>query len=128
MLNRTARRLVVAAALVATAGIGVTVASAAGTLGTRYAGSAAAPTVQRQALPIVSGDLGEVVVRAPGDLGEIVVRAPGDLGEVLVRVARLPAAGQLMADLVVSAPRVHARDLARGTHAMTAPAMMAASR
>ena len=128
MLNCTARRLMVAAALVTTAGVGITVASAAGTLSARHAGSPPAPAVQRQALPVVSGDLGEVVVRAPGELGEVVVHAPGDLGEVLVSVARLPAAGQLMADVVVSAPRVHARDLAPATNTAAAPAMMAASR
>jgi hypothetical protein len=128
MLKRTVRRLTVAAALVATAGVGITVASAAGTLGARHAGSPPAPIVQRQALPVVSGDLGEVIVRAPGELGEVVVRAPGELGEVLVSVARLPAAGQLMADVVVSAPRVRARDLAPDMNTAAAPAMMAASR
>ena len=108
MFNRTVRHLVVASLLAATAVAGVTAASAAGDSGLRHAAGGAAPSAQRQPLPFVSGELGEVVVRAPGELGEVVVHAPGDLGEVLVSVARAPVAGQLMADVVVSARRVGA--------------------
>ena len=117
MLNRTVRHLVVAVTLAGV--VGVTAASAAGSVGVRQAAGSAAPIAQREMLPNVSGDLGEFVVRAPGDLGEIVVHAPGDLGEVLVNVARLPGNGQLMADVVVTAPRLGASGLA--------PAMLAVS-
>ena len=110
MLSRTVRHLVVAVALVGV--VGLTAASAAGGVSARQAAGTAAPVAQRQVLPNVSGDLGEFVVRAPGDLGEIVVHAPGDLGEVLVNVGRLPLAGQLMADVVVTAPRLGAAGLA----------------
>ena len=106
MLNRTVRHLVVAVALAGV--VGVTAASAAGGVSARQAAGTAAPVSQREMLPTVSGDLGEFVVHAPGDLGEIVVHAPGDLGEVLVNVARQPLAGQLMADVVVTAPRLDA--------------------
>jgi hypothetical protein len=126
MLNRTVRHLVVAEALVAVAGL--TAASAAGSAGTRSSQRMSTPPTARQVLPQVSGDLGEVIVRAPGDLGEIVVHAPGDLGEVLVSAARLPADGQLMAEVVVTAPRVDGAELARAIDAATGPALMAAAR
>ena len=123
MFNRTVRHLVVATLLAATAVAGVTAASAAGDSGLRHTMGGAAPIVQRQQLPLVNGELGEVVVRAPGDLGEVVVHAPGDLGEVLVSFARAPAAGQLMADVVVSARRVGAA----GVGATAAAALLTAS-
>ena len=110
MLSRTVRHLVVAIALLGV--IGVTAASAAHGVSARQAAGTAAPAAQRGMLPNASGDLGEIVVHAPGDLGEILVHAPGDLGEVLVSVARLPLAGQLMADVVVTAPRLGAAGLA----------------
>ena len=99
MLSRTVRHLVVAVALVGV--VGVTAASAAGGVSARQAAGTAAPVSQREMLPNVSGDL-----------GEFVVHAPGDLGEVLVNVGRLPLAGQLMADVVVTAPRLGAAGLA----------------
>ena len=58
-----------------------------------------------QALPAVSGDLGEVVVTAPHDLGEVVVTAPHDLKEVVVYVQREPFDAPFLADVVVTAPR-----------------------
>ena len=126
MLNRNVRHLVVAVALVAV--VGVTAASAAGSVNALQAVRIAAPTAAHEMLPQVSGDLGEVVVHAPGYLGEIVVHAPGDLGEVLVSVARLPGVGQLMAEVVVMAPRFGGADFAPATDTAMAPAMLAVAR
>jgi len=99
MFTNKTRHLVVALALVAVAGI--TATSAAGFV---HNGSEAA-TATDSSRPMVSGDLGEVVVLAPHDLGEVIVHAPHDLGEVLVNVAREPAPGTYLAQIEVTAPR-----------------------
>ena len=96
MFSTTMRHLVVAVALVAVAG--VTGASAAGYVKhTRH-------TVETAA-PVVSGDLGEVVVHAPSDLGEVTVYAPHDLGNVLVEARRSTAGAPYLAEVLVTAPR-----------------------
>ena len=96
MLSRQIRQWVVAFGLVAAAGItGASASSSAGGLH-RAARLVASP-------PVVSGELGEIVVRAPHDLGEVVVRAPHELNDVLVQVRPLPASGQYLAQVVVTA-------------------------
>ena len=95
MFSTTMRHLVVAVALVAVAG--VTGASAAGYVHTRHTLETAAP--------VVSGDLGEVVVHAPSDLGEVIVYAPHDLGNVLVEARRSTAGAPYLAEILVTAPR-----------------------
>jgi hypothetical protein len=99
MFSSKMRHWVVALGLVAVAG--VTASSAAGFV---HAGRATAPAASGSPV-VVSGDLGEVVVRAPHDLAEVIVHAPHDLGEVLVMVAPAPAGGTYLADVVVTAPR-----------------------
>ena len=94
MLSRQIRHWAVAIGLVAA--VGITAASAAGSVTGRFHAASTAT-------PAVSGDLGEVVVIAPRDFSEVVVRAPHDLGDVLVDVRGLPAAGQYLADIVVTA-------------------------
>ena len=96
MFSTTKRHLVVALGLIAVAG--VTGASAAGYVThTRHAVETSAP--------VVSGDLGEVVVHAPGELGEVVVFAPHDLGNVLVEARRSTAGAPYLAEVLVTAPR-----------------------
>jgi len=80
----------------------VTGASAASFVTHAHRAPAAATT---PALPVVSGDLGEVIVTAPGDLGEVIVRAPADLGEVLVEATRITTPERTLAEVVVTAPR-----------------------
>ncbi|GEM_PF-6524873 len=82
----------------------VTGASAAGLVNYAHRAPAAA-TVTAPQFPVVSGDLGEVIVHAPGDLGEVVVHAPADLGEVLVLATRVDAPARYLAEVTVSAPR-----------------------
>lgn len=77
MFSSKVRRLTVAVALVAVAGV----ATAKG-----FGGHHRTDFVT----PVIGGDLGEVVVYAPGDLGEVVVRAPQDLPEVRVSATRAP--------------------------------------
>ena len=96
MNNSTVRHWVVALGLVAVAGI--TGASAAGFVTHARHG---APV----AAPVVSGDLGEVVIVAPADLGEVVVHAPHDLGDVMVEARRTGPAPAYLAEVVVTAPR-----------------------
>jgi hypothetical protein len=99
MLSRQIRHWVVALGLVTVAG--VTAASAAGSVnGLRQSLQMGASA------PLVSGDLGEIVVVAPHDLGEIIVRAPHDLDDVLVEVRSLPPSGQYLATVVVTASRI----------------------
>ncbi len=101
MLNRTIRHWMVAVALVTVAG--VTAACASGLVhASRQASPAAA---ERAGFPVVSGDLGEVIVYVSGNLGAGVIHAPHDLGEVLVEVPREPAAKTFLAEIVVSVPR-----------------------
>ncbi len=100
MFNSTKRHSVVGLALVAFAG--VTAASAAGYVSHS---SHKAPASQTTAAPVVSGDLGEVVITAPGELGEVVVFAPHDLGNVLVEARRTGAAPAMLAEVIVTAPR-----------------------
>jgi hypothetical protein len=101
MFTSTKRHWAVALGLAAF--VAVTGASAAGYVThTRHATPAqAAPA----AMPVVSGDLGEVIVYPPHDLGEVIVHAPQDLGEVLVEARRPVAAGAFLAEVVVTAPR-----------------------
>ena len=113
MFSRQIRHSLVALGLIAA--VSITAASAAGSVsGTRD--SARAP----QSPPTVSGDLGEVIVRAPHDLGEIIVRAPHDLEDVLVAVRPLPPPGQYLAQIVVTAPRTAGWQLADGAIAALA--------
>jgi hypothetical protein len=101
MLNRTIRHWLVAVALVAVAG--VTAASASGLV---HGSRQVSPIItERTGSPVVSGDLGEVIVYAPGNFGAGVIHAPHDLGEVLVEVPREPAATTYLAEIVVSVPR-----------------------
>jgi hypothetical protein len=109
MFSSKMRHWVVAIGLVAV--VGITASSAAG-FGS-HARQIPAATIERQAMPLANGDLGEVVVYAPGDLGEIIVHAPHDLGEVLVMASRLPPAGVYLAKIVVTAPRDTGVTLAR---------------
>lgn len=95
MYTNKIRHWAVALGLVAFAGI--TGASAAGFVHHTPARS--------QALPVPSGDLGEVVVVAPRYLGEAALRARHDLGEVLVTVHREPVDGAYLAHVVVTVPR-----------------------
>jgi hypothetical protein len=95
MLTNKIRHWVVALGLVAVAGI--TGASAAGFV--RHAGA------RVEAMPVPSGDLGEVIVHAPHDLGEVIVHAPHDLGEILVTVHREPVEGAYLAHVIVTVPR-----------------------
>jgi len=97
MYTNKIRHIAVALGLVAVAV--VTGASAAGFV--RHNSAA----VRIEALPVPSGDLGEVVVHAPHDLGEVIVHAPHDLGEVLVVVHREPVEGAYLAHVVVTVPR-----------------------
>jgi hypothetical protein len=85
MFSSKIRHSMVAVALVAVAGV----ATAGG-----FHGQHRVDGVQ----PIVSGDLGEVVVYAPGDLGEVVVYAPQDLPEVRVSATREPFDAPFLAD------------------------------
>ena len=85
MLSSKVRRLMVAVALVAVAGV----ATAKG-----FGGHHRADFVT----PVIGGDLGEVVVYAPGDLGEVVVRAPQDLPEVRVSATREPIDAPFLVD------------------------------
>jgi hypothetical protein len=100
MFTSTKRHWAVALGLAAF--IAVTGASAAGYVNhARHATAVTAPA----AMPVVSGDLGEVIVYPPHDLGEVTVHAPQDLGEVLVEARRPVAAGAFLAEVVVTAPR-----------------------
>jgi hypothetical protein len=99
MFSTKIRHWVVAVGLIAAAG--VTAESARG-----FSHGHAPTTSAAQGLPVPTGDLGEVVVRAPHDLGEIVVRAPHDLADVLVNVRPMPAAGAYLAEVTVTASRV----------------------
>ncbi|MBS0393377.1 MAG: hypothetical protein JSR54_02065 [Proteobacteria bacterium] len=103
MLTNKFRHWLVALTLVAVAG--VTAASAAGLTAHRGA------THRTDALPIPSGDLGEVVVHAPRDLGEVVVT-----------VHRQPVDGEFLAEVVVTVPR---EDSAVYMHATEAAATLA---
>jgi hypothetical protein len=85
MFSSKFRRVMVAVALVAVAGV----ATAGGFHGHHRADLAT---------PVVGGDLGEVVVYAPGDLGEVVVYAPHDLPEVRVSANREPLDVPVLAD------------------------------
>ena len=85
MLNSKIRRVMVAAALVAVAGV----ATAGGLRGHHRVDSV---------MPAIGGDLGEVVVYAPGDLGEVTVYAPHDLPAVRVSAAREPIDAPFLAD------------------------------
>jgi hypothetical protein len=101
MFTSKMRHWVVALGLVAV--VGVTGASAAGFVNhARHTGQA---TTESGQAPVVSGDLGEVVIHAPNDLGEVVVFAPHDLGNVLVEARRTGAAPAYLAEIVVTAPR-----------------------
>ena len=99
MFTSTKRHWAVALGLAAF--VAVTGASAAGFVTHARHAAPAAPT----AMPVVSGDLGEVVVYPPHDLGEVTVHAPQDLGEVLVEARRPLASGAFLAEVVVTAPR-----------------------
>ena len=85
MLSSKFRRVMVAVALVAVAGV----ATAGG-----FRGHHRADVV----MPVVAGDLGEVVVYAPGELGEVVVYAPKDLPDVQVSATREPFDAPVLAD------------------------------
>jgi len=85
MLSSKFRRMMVAVALVAVAGV----ATAGG-----FRGHHRVDTVT----PTIGGDLGEVVVYAPGDLGEVVVYAPQDLPDVRVSATREPLDAPVLAD------------------------------
>jgi hypothetical protein len=91
MFTSKIRRLMVAVALVAVAG-------AAGAGATAFHGHNGGA-----ALPVATGDLGEVVIYAPGDLGEVIVMAPRDLPDVLVSVARVPFDAPILADAGMAA-------------------------
>ncbi len=97
MFTNTLRHWAVALGLVAI--ICVTAASAAG----HTKGQAG-----REALPIPSGDLGEIVVHGRAELGDVV--RVHDLGEVLVTVHRQPVEGSYLAEVVVTVPRLAASD------------------
>jgi hypothetical protein len=117
MFSSKIRHWVVALGLATVAGVA---ASSAAGLGS-HAQRVPAAKIEREAMPVASGDLGEIVIYAPGDLGEIVVHAPHDLGDVLVMVPRLPAPGVYLAKIVVTAPRDSGAMLARD--AQEAPAL-----
>ena len=93
MFSSKFRRVMVAVALVAVAGV----ATAGGFHGHRLADNAT---------PVVTGDLGEVVVYAPGNLGEVVVFAPHDLPEVRVSATREPIDAPVLADATASLAQV----------------------
>jgi hypothetical protein len=119
MFSSKMRHWVVAFGLVTVAGVA---ASSAAGLGSHARVPAAA--IEREAMPVASGDLGEVVVYAPGDLGEIIVHAPHDLGDVLVLVPRLPARGVYLAKIVVTASRDSGAMLARDAEIVPALAQV----
>ena len=116
MFTNKIRHWAVALGLVAVAVAGVTGASAAGFVHH-------APAARTEALPVPSGDLGEVIVHAPHDLGEVIVHAPRDLGEVLVTVHREPVEGAYLAHVIVTVPR---ESDALYTHATEVAATLAA--
>jgi hypothetical protein len=120
MFSSKIRHWVVALGLATVAGIA---ASSAAGLGS-HAQRVPAAKMEREAMPVASGDLGEVVVYAPGDLGEIIVHAPHDLGDVLVLVPRLPAPGVFLAKIVVTAPRDGGTMLARDAEQVPALAQL----
>jgi hypothetical protein len=120
MFSSKTRHWVVALGLATVASIA---ASSAAGLGS-HARRVHAAEIQVDAMPVASGDLGEVVVYAPGDLGEIVVHAPHDLGDVLVMVPRLPAPGVFLAKIVVTAPRDAGAMLARDAEEVPALAQV----
>jgi hypothetical protein len=92
MFTSKVRRLMVAVALVAVAGV-------AGAGATNFHGHKIGATP----LPVATGDLGEIVIYAPGDLGEVVVMAPRNLPDVLVSVARVPFDAPILADADIAA-------------------------
>jgi hypothetical protein len=120
MFSSKMRHWIVALGLVAAASVA---ASSAAGLGSHVQRVPAAG-IEREAMPVASGDLGEVVIYAPGDLGEIVVHAPHDLGDVLVMVPRLPPPGVYLAKIVVTATRDGGAMLARDAQEVPALAQV----
>ncbi len=98
MFSSKFRRVMVAVALVAVAGV----ATAGGFHGNHRADIAT---------PVVTGDLGEVVVYAPGNLGEVVVYAPHDMPEVRVSATREPIDVPVLADAKDGVAQFAAADL-----------------
>ena len=122
MFTSTKRHWAVAMGLAAF--VAVTGASAAGFV--THARHATPAQAAPAAMPVVSGDLGEVIVVAPQDLGEVIVHAPQDLGEVLVEARRPVAAGAYLAQVIVTAARDDRAELVSGSTATTTATLVAA--